>query len=66
MIKNGTAITVINPNTPNNIANGSQNKQKHHHHEILITPVSLSIQSNAVINRGHPPIDIFILLLLIV
>ena len=66
MIKNRTTRTIINPNTPKNIVNGSHNKQKHHNHEIFIIPISLSIQSNAVINRGHPPINIFILLLLII
>ena len=66
IIKNGIAITAINPNTPNIIAKGSQNKQKHHHQEMLITPVILSIQSNAVINRGHPPTETFTLLSLII
>ena len=55
---NTTIINIIikNPNKANKIANGNQNKQKHHHQEILITPVIFNIHNKAVINKGQPPI----------
>ena len=60
-----TNIIIKNPNKANRIANGNQNKQKHHHQEILITPVNFNIHNKAVINRGQPPIFTDILSLLI-
>ena len=55
---NTTIINIIikNPIKANKITNGNQNKQKHHHQEILITPVNFNMHNKAVINRGQPPI----------
>lgn len=55
---NNTIINIIikNPIKANKIANGNQNKQKHHHQEILITPVNFNTHNKAVINKGQPPI----------
>ena len=40
---------------PNNIAKGSQSKQKHHHQEMVIIPINFNMHNKAVINRGQPP-----------
>ena len=55
---NTTIINIIikNPIKANKITNGNQNKQKHHHQEILITPVNFNMHNKAVINRDQPPI----------
>ena len=61
-----TNIIIKNPNKANRIANGNQNKQKHHHQEMLIIPVSFSIHNKTVTNSGHPLIFNVILLSFII
>ena len=58
-------IAINNTRIPNTIANGNQIGQKHHHQEILNTPVTLQRHNNIVMINGHGPKEIVIFLLII-